>query len=58
MVAELIRSFNVFLLDDPVKKVIFDGNQKISPYMTNNYIKSETLKLKLSESDNSIYSIF
>ena len=58
MLDELIYSFNKFIDLDGFVSVVNDGGQKLQPFKTRNYTKSEMLKFKKSKNDNTIYGIF
>ena len=58
MIVELVKSFNIFLMDDSPLRMILKGNHRLTPYRTNRFVKSETLKFKFSENDDIHYRIF
>ena len=54
----LLKSFNIFLVDSGLKKMILSSSQKLMPYKSNYYLNNETLKFKLSKNDDIHYRIF
>lgn len=58
MLYSLLKSFNIFLVDSGLKKMILSSSQKLMPYKSNYYLNNETLKFKLSENDDIHYRAF
>ena len=58
MLYSLLKSFNIYLIDSILLKMILNSTQKIMPYKSNYYLNNETLKFKLSENDDIHYRVF
>ena len=58
MLKSLLKSFNRYLLEDGVKRIILSSAQRITPFKTDDYLRNENLKFKLSENDDIYYRAF
>ena len=58
MLSDLLKSFNTYLWDTDLKKMIVARSQRLKPYRSNYYLNNETIKFKLSENDDILHRIF
>ena len=58
MLQSVLKSFNRFISDDGLQRIILSSAQRIKPFKSDYYLNNETLKFKLSENDDIYYRAF
>lgn len=58
MLKSVLNSFNIFIMNKVLLKIILNNSQKLMPYKSNYYLNNESLTFKLAQNDNIHYRIF